>query len=141
MNRFRLGKGILSFTLVATTIVSAVVDLNRTHVFNPAWHPHAVFHDALMLLLLAGVTVISLWLLWRPSAEPQVAVKVASLVPVVFWTPFYYITFLLPNSSLNFNEPLPSVTVFTVYPNVIVGTVMLLLTGIGYRIASRAQPT
>ncbi|GAA4356002.1 hypothetical protein GCM10023165_48680 [Variovorax defluvii] len=116
--------------------MSTLVDLNGTHLFNPAWHPHAVFHDALMLLFLAAVTAIALWMLWRKDGDRRVAVLVATLVPIAFWTPFFYITWILPNSSLNaFDEPLPKLAGITMYPNVIIAFVMCLLAVVGYRFA------
>lgn len=133
MERQKLGKIILTFVIAVTTIVSTLVDWNETHLFNPKWHPHAIFHDALMLLFLAGMSAIALWMLWRPSKEPAVGIKVAAALPIFFWTPFYYITTLLPGSSLNaFDETLPEFAGITLYPNVIIGTVLIVLAMIGY---------
>ena len=100
MGRVRLGKFILGFLLVAGAVISTVVDWNTTHLFNPAWHPHARFHGALFLLILDGTTLIVLWLLWRPSREPAVAVTTATLFALAVWTPFLYIEALIPGTSL-----------------------------------------
>jgi hypothetical protein len=136
MTRNTAGKLLLSFVLIAGAAVSVLVDMNHTHLFNHHWHPHAVFHDALMLLFLCGVSLLALWVLWRRSAEPAVGLRVAALVPVLFWTPFYYITWLLPHSSLNAtDEALPVVAGVTVYPNVVVATLLLVLTAVGYLLA------
>ena len=67
MNRIKLGKWIMSFVLVAGAVVSTAVDSNTTHLFNPAWHPHARFHDALFLLILDATSLVTLWLLWACS--------------------------------------------------------------------------
>jgi len=79
MMRRKLGKLILSFVLVVGAVVATAVDWNTTHLFNPAWHPHARFHDAMFLLFLDATSLIVLWLLWRPSKEPDVGLKVAAL--------------------------------------------------------------
>jgi hypothetical protein len=63
MGRSRLGKFILSFVLVVGGVVATAVDWNASHLFNPAWHPHARFHGALFLLLLDATSLIVLWLL------------------------------------------------------------------------------
>ena len=63
--------------------------MEHRHLFNPAWPPHAHFHDALFLLFLDGMSLVVLWLLWRPSKEPEVAIKVAALFSVTVWTPFF----------------------------------------------------
>src|SRR2546423_11957436 len=107
MRRMRLGKFILSFVLVVGAIVSTAVDWNTTHLFNPAWHPHARFHDALFLLLLDGATLIVLWLLWRPSREPAVAVTAATLFSLAVWTPFLYIEAAIPGASLLATRDVP----------------------------------
>ena len=69
MNRSTLGKWIMSFVLVAGAVVSTAVDWNTTHLFNPASHPHARFHDALFLLILDAMSLVALWLLWRPTTS------------------------------------------------------------------------
>ena len=60
---------VLTFVLASGAIVAVGVDWNETHLFNPAWHEHARFHDALMLLILCGVTIVGLWMMWRRSME------------------------------------------------------------------------
>ena len=79
MNRNKLGKWVMTFVLVAGAVVSTAVDWNETHLFNPAWHPHARFHDALFLMILDAMSLVVLWLLWRRSAEPEIGLKVAAL--------------------------------------------------------------
>ena len=79
MKRNKFGKFILSFVLVVGAIVSTAVDWNTTHLFNPAWPPHARFHDALFLMFVDATTLIMLWLLWRRSSEPAVGIKAVAL--------------------------------------------------------------
>ena len=95
VGRNKLGRLILSFVLVVGAIVSTAVDWNTTHLFNPTWPPHARFHDALFLMFLDGTSLIMLWLLWRPSKEPGVAVTASTLFSVAVWTPFFYIEALI----------------------------------------------
>ena len=76
MSRKKLAKILLSVLVVVSTLVSVVVDWNASHVFNPDWHPHGRFHDVMLLSLLVGLVPILLWLLWRDSSEPEVAIKV-----------------------------------------------------------------
>src|SRR4030095_1053691 len=107
MARTRLGKFVLGFVLVAGAIVSTAVDWNTTHLFNPAWHPHARFHDALFLLFLVATTLVMLWLLWRQSTEPAVGIKAATLYSAALWTPFLYIEALIPGTSLLASADVP----------------------------------
>lgn len=133
-----IGRYTLSFVLATSALLSIVVDWSATHLFNPTWPPHAVFHDWAMINLLNGISACGLWLLWRKSPEPEIGVKMATLIPLIFWSAFFYTTTLLPNSSLMDSPPfpLPEVAGLTIYPNAAIGFVMIILTLVGYRIAS-----
>ena len=72
-----MGKFILGFLLVAGAVIPTAVDWNTTHLFNPAWHPHARFHDALFLLILDGTTLIVLWLAMIPVGVVSVQFRPA----------------------------------------------------------------
>jgi len=140
MKRNKLGKLVLSFVLVVGAVVSTAVDWNTTHLFNPAWHPHARFHDALFLLFLDAMSLVVFWLLWRPSKEPEVAIKVAALFSAAVWTPFFYIEALIPGTSLLAadNVPVLKVAGMTFPPNLIIAAVLFLLTVVGYWLARDA---
>jgi hypothetical protein len=134
MKRNKFGKFILSFVLVVGAIVSTAVDWNTTHLFNPAWHPHARFHDALFLLFLDATTLVMLWLLWRQSTEPAVGIKAAALYSAAVWTPFLYIEAFIPGTSLlaSADVPVLSVAGMVLAPNLIIAIVMIVLTIAGY---------
>jgi hypothetical protein len=140
MRRTRLGKFILSFLLVVGAVVSTAVDWNETHLFNPAWHPHARFHDGLFLALLDGTTLIMLWLLWRPSREPAVAVTATTLYLLAVWTPFFYIEALIPGTSLLASADVPVLTLgsVSVPPNLAVAIVVVMLALAGWFLARDA---
>ncbi|MCP6758379.1 MAG: hypothetical protein NHB32_06270 [Fischerella sp. CENA71] len=134
MSKEKLGRILLSVVIINTAVVSVAVDWNASHIFNPTWVPHARFHDVVMLWLLSSLSAIALWLLWRRSAEPQVSITVATLVPMLFWLPFFFTTLLVPGTSLNAlpDEPLPVIAGITIYPNVVIATINEILAGIGY---------
>ncbi len=141
----RTSRILLSVVLVATAVVSVAVDWNTTHIFNPEWHPHAKFHDLVMLWLLSGMSIVALWLLWRRSIEPDIAYTFAMLVPVIFWAPFFFVTLVVPGTSLqaDLEESPPIVAGIPIYPNVAVAAVSVILALIGYGMyrASRSQRT
>ena len=130
----RISRILLSVVLVSTAVVSVAVDWNASHIFNPEWHPHAKFHDVVMLWLLSGCSIMALWLLWRRSAEPAIAYTVAMLVPVIFWSPFFFTTLLVPGTSLKADpkEALPVLAGITIYPNVAIAAISVILALIGY---------
>ena len=135
----RLGRGLLTFVLAAQAVSGFVLDWKGNHLLNPLWHPHARFHGALLLFLLTGVSAIAVWLLWRESREPEVAQTVAALISFSFWTPFFYVTFLLPSATLWAGDPasVPHIAGYTYYPNVVVAGVALALTAWGWRLCRR----
>lgn len=140
MNRNKLGKWVMTFVLVAGAVVSTAVDWNETHLFNPAWHPHARFHDALFLMILDAMSLVVLWLLWRRSAEPEIGLKVAALFAAAVWTPFFYIEALIPGTTLlaSDNVPVLKVGSMTFAPNLVVAAVLFLLTLVAYWLARAA---
>jgi hypothetical protein len=99
MNRFSMARIIMTIVLAAGAVSSFVLDWSTNHVLNPSWHPHARFHSALLLFFLSGVSATGIWLLWCKSKVPELAIKVATLISVSFWTPLFFIPFLLPSST------------------------------------------
>jgi hypothetical protein len=130
MNRMQLGRLMLTAILLVQTVLGFALDWSGNHLLSPQWHPHARFHGALLLFLLAGVSLMGVWLLWRESKEPEVAIAVAAVISFSFWTPFFYITYLLPSSTLWAGNPakVPHLAGEVFYPNVAVAALFLLLT-------------
>jgi hypothetical protein len=80
------------------------------------------------------VSLTGVWLLWRDSKEPEVALSAAALISASFWTPLFYITSLLPGSSAWAGNPdaIPHIAGFTFYPNLAVAGAFLFLTAGGW---------
>jgi hypothetical protein len=140
----RTGKAILTFAVAAFPAIGILADWNKTHLFNPAWHPHARYHAASMLLIVGCVSVIAIWLLWRRSLEPELGIKVAALISLTLWTPFFYAVYLVPGSSLWVGDPstpvpYPRVAGITLHPQVVIAVVFLMLTAVGYGLARRGR--
>ena len=143
MNRTKAGKAILTFVLAVFPVINVLADWNKTHLFNPAWHPHARFHAAVMSLIVWCVSAIALWLLWRRSIEPELGIKVAALLALTLWTPFLYADHLVPGSSqlVNYPEPVPAPEVagITLYPQVPLALMAVVLIAGGYGLARRGD--
>ncbi|NBH06844.1 DUF6640 family protein [Amycolatopsis sp. SID8362] len=68
MSRKPLGRALISLTSLLTAVGPYRADWNETHVYNPAWPPHAKFHNGQTMSLGLALGVTSLWQLWRPSS-------------------------------------------------------------------------
>jgi ABC-type transport system involved in multi-copper enzyme maturation permease subunit len=133
MSRIFAGRVMMTIVLALSTILSFVLDWSPNHLLNPLWHPHARFHGALLLFLLAGVSITAAWLLWRNSTEPEIALRVAACISLSFWTPLFYITYLLPGSTSWAGAPEkdPRLTGSFATPNMLVAAVFVLLSVTG----------
>jgi len=99
MTRLSVARNTMTLVQIAGVALSFRLDWSPNHLLNPLWHPHAKFHGALLLFMLAGVAATSVWSMWRASREPEVAVRMAALLSLAFWTPLFYITSALPGST------------------------------------------
>jgi hypothetical protein len=81
-------------------------------------------------------------MLWRKSKEPQVAMQAAACISASFWTPFFYITFLLPSSTPWAGDPaaVPRLAGGPFYPNMVVAGLFLLLTGLAWWLTRESRP-
>jgi vacuolar-type H+-ATPase subunit I/STV1 len=85
-----VGRTLVTVALIATIVGPVGADWNDSHVFNPAWPPHARFHAVAGLGLTAGFGLIGLCLLWKRSADRRTCDTVAALVPLLAWGLFFF---------------------------------------------------
>ena len=130
MTRRQAGKLVMTLVLILQAVLGFVLDWSGNHLLNPEWHPHARFHGALLLFLLTGASGTALWLLWRKSKEPGVAIKAAGAVSLSFWTPFFYVPLVLPQSTpwAGRADAVPHLAGQVFYPNVAVAAAFVALT-------------
>ena len=134
MSRIVLARILMTVLLVGGSALSFALDWSSNHLLNPLWVPHARFHGALLLFFLAGVSAMGTWLLWRKSAEPRLAFKVGLFLSIAYWTPLFYIPFVLPSSSWWAGRPGAELRIdgHIFYPNLAVAGVFLLATVVAY---------
>jgi hypothetical protein len=123
-------------------VLSFVLDWSGNHLLNPLWHAHARFHGALLLFFLAGVSLTGVWLMWRRSLEPAVAIWVAGLVSIAYWTPLFYVPFALPSASWWAGMPGAELRLrgTIVYPNLVVAGLFLGITGVAMWLSRGTKP-
>ena len=143
MNRMEIGRLLLTGILIMQSVLGFALDWTGNHILNPLWHPHARFHGALLLFLLSGVSVLGIWLLWRQSKVPELAIVVAAVISCSFWTPFVYITYLLPSATLWAGDParVPHLGGAVFYPNVAVAGLFLVLTAVACIVYRGSRPS
>jgi len=141
MHRLKVARLVLSVVLVTGVVASFALDWSANHLLNPAWHGHARFHGALLLFFLAGVSLTALWMLWRKTREPEVAMTVAAAVSASFWTPLFYITSILPGSTAWAGDPnaVPTIAGHVFLPNLVVAGGFLPSTAVAWTIGRSSR--
>ncbi|SFH55578.1 DUF6640 family protein [Modicisalibacter xianhensis] len=78
------GRALLYATNTIAIVGSWALDMNRTHMYNPNWPPHAKFHDAMTIMLgtLAGVG--GLYFLRQKPLKPT-SMAFAAVLPASFF--------------------------------------------------------
>lgn len=80
------GRIIISFIGLFTLISPYLADWNETHIYNPAWPPHAKFHNAQTMVLGAFLGSLSLYCLWfRKSVSPKQILLEATVLVSLYW--------------------------------------------------------
>lgn len=57
-------RAVLSLSVLTFVLVVPLLEVNETHVFNPAWPEHARLHEVWQLITNVAVGLICLWLAW-----------------------------------------------------------------------------
>lgn len=74
-------------------VVVPVFEINNTHVFNPAWEPHARLHEVWQLFTNTALGVFSLWLTWAKN-NIRLAALTTTLITggflAAYWLRDYY---------------------------------------------------
>ena len=80
-----------------------------------------------------GLLPLLLWLLWRKSPEPKVAVKVTTAILIIFWGSFY-LNYLIPGTSPRAfpDVPPPYLWGIPLYPNMVVAAIIIVLSLVAY---------
>ncbi len=128
----RYGRWVLGGVAVMTATNGYLADWNRTHLFNPAWPPHAKLHDAWTVLLGTALGTSSLYFLRKGDTETAV------LLPALFWAT-QAASFAFPNTgglASEFADLVPKVCGVRL-DEVTASAAMLALTATGYVLARR----
>ena len=132
------GRILLTFFIVASTVISVIVDWNDTHVFSHHWPGDARYHGLLFLNLLCGTSILGLWCMWRKSQEPELGVRIAVIITLIYRVSFFYLSFLPPMTSLlPESEHAPHINGIPIYLNVVASGMFILFILFSYWIYRR----
>jgi hypothetical protein len=136
----RISRLILTGAAAGTIAGTGLADLNRSHVFNPAWPPHARFHSMAGWGSIAGSQLLALWLLWRPGQDAddiETAVKTAAVLPAIAWAPFF-LALATPGAAVE-DEPGHLGRIAGVPANLVPATLIPLISALGYTLHRHGQ--
>ena len=77
--RRTVGKVLISSVALLWPVGALGADWNETHVFNPAWSPHAKFHNAQTIVTGVELAALSLWQLWGPPRHTSASLRWGTL--------------------------------------------------------------
>lgn len=129
------GKMILGTVAALTAAGGFIADMNKTHMNNPEWPPHAKFHDAMSITLGTFLGTASLYFLMRKSFNQKQDTNLSAMLPSMFWAA-QGISFVYPRAKgleAEFPYLIPRVKGVWLDEK-FVSLAMLALTGIGYTI-------
>jgi hypothetical protein len=73
----------LTLSAIVYGILPPFVDLTATHVFNPAWTPHARFHMVWLLAVNSSLGLFVFYLVWVPAAQRLARLRVAAVLGLI----------------------------------------------------------
>lgn len=83
-----LDKLLLTLSIGLYAVVVPYLEINDTHVFNPAWLAHAKLHEVWQLITNSSLGAIALWLTWFAQNGRAQASLIALLVTGGFLAAF-----------------------------------------------------
>jgi hypothetical protein len=129
-------KIIFTILCLITILIPSIMDLNKTHMTNPLWKPHARLHWAIQYLSITVIQCLALFLLWGNYADKNsiLVTWFAGLAPILFWGMFVP-ALLFPDTSTwpDCIEPLKNFPAIfkKIHPNMIISVIITLTAIIG----------
>lgn len=87
MKELPWGKLLFSLSALPLIFGAWAADFNATHVFNPAWPPHASFHNGQTMFFASFAGLLTLLFLWRRMWEMnrRQSLNIASLLASIYF--------------------------------------------------------
>ncbi|MBB6034015.1 DUF6640 family protein [Phytomonospora endophytica] len=118
---------VLFFTLFGPLLADLVVpDIAERHLHNPAWPPHAKFHDAQYIVMGALIGLVGIAILWRRTGNLRGQFLVAAALASVTWLGMFG-ALLFPGTAAQDPEHADGLKLIGLDPQLFIALVMLLL--------------
>lgn len=118
---------VLFFTLFGPLLADLVIpDIAARHLHNPAWPPHAKFHDAQYIVMGALTGLIGIAILWRRTGHLRGQFHVAAALGAVTWLGMFG-ALLFPGTAAQDPEYADGLKLIGLDPQLFIALVMLLL--------------
>jgi hypothetical protein len=85
MKNFMWGKWLIATVALATIILPFVADYNKTHIFNPNWSGHAIYHNAQAITMGAISGLMALWAILIKRGDALTRIQFAALLSTIYW--------------------------------------------------------
>lgn len=118
------GRIILTIVAVGTIVSPFLADWNATHIYNPAWPPHAKFHNAQTMSMAVLLGFAALFFTWRRAADLATSLLAAWLFTTFYWLS-QVIAFGFPGVAWTDTNLLPLGHTLTEFPLQLKGDVVL----------------
>ena len=148
MKRSHLAKSLLTAAALSTLIIPIGVDavlFANGHMNNPAWLPHAKLHCAMSFFAAASLGIAALAILKVRPTSDRFSMGLAAFLGCSFWIGLIASGFF-PGTSYGFlDDPVlgnirePKLAGITIYPNVVIGTIAIAISAIGYGLISEVK--
>ena len=83
--RSSLGRILITLVALWSAGGSYIFDWNQTHIYNPAWPPHAKFHNAQTMLLGTFLGCLSLRMLWVEKLKEKEKIRFSIILASFYW--------------------------------------------------------
>ncbi|MEH2295985.1 DUF6640 family protein [Nostoc sp.] len=85
-SRWTIGKILISLVAIFTGVSPYLADWNITHIYNPAWTPHAKIHNAQTMVLGAMLGFLAIYCLWfRQGITKKQKLNEATVLASLYW--------------------------------------------------------
>jgi hypothetical protein len=85
-SRWTTGGLLISLVAVFTAVSPYLADWNVTHIYNPAWPPHAKFHNAQTMALGTILGFLTIYCLWfRKGVTKKQKLNEATVLASLYW--------------------------------------------------------